>query len=105
MKNRKDPKIELICQRRRNQPSALKRSGVAKAVNRKTFDLDQLTEESEVISEDITENSDIAYVIKYVGVVYTKNCVLKCYPKYINNCSLLREWNLHQLPRSYRDQW
>ncbi len=65
--------------------SALKRSGVAKAVNRKTFDLDQLTEESEVISEDITENSDIAYVIKYMGVVYTKNCVLKCYPKYIDN--------------------
>lgn len=48
--------------------SALKRSGVAKAVNRKTFDLDRLTEESEVISEDIAENSDIAYVIKYVGV-------------------------------------
>lgn len=49
--------------------SALKRSGVAKAVNRKTFDLDRLTEESEVI-EDVAEN-----------------CVLKCYPKYIDNYS------------------
>lgn len=64
--------------------SALKRSGVAKAVNRKTFDLDRLTEESEVI-EDVAENSDVAYVINYVGVVYTENCVLKCYPKYVDN--------------------
>ncbi len=67
--------------------SALKRSGVAKAVNRKNFDLDRLTEESEVIAEEISENSDIAYVMNYVGVVYTENCVLKCYPKYIDNYS------------------
>lgn len=64
--------------------SALKRSGVAKAVNRKIFDLDRLTEEREVIAEDISENSDIAYVMNYVGVVYTEDCVLKCYPKYID---------------------
>ncbi len=65
--------------------SALKRSGVAKAVNRKTFDLDRLTEENEVIAEEISENSDIAYVLNYVGVVYTENCVIKCYPKYIDH--------------------
>lgn len=64
--------------------SALKRSGVAKAVNKKTFDLDRLTEESEVVVEEIAENSDVAYVINYVGVVYTENCILKCYPKYID---------------------
>lgn len=49
--------------------------------------MDRLTEESEVIAEEISENSDIAYVMNYVGVVYTENCVLKCYPKYIDNYS------------------
>ena len=63
---------------------ALKRTGIAKAVSKKEFDLNNLTEEDTnyLITDDISTNSDIGYVLNYVGFAYTENCLIKCYPKY-----------------------
>lgn len=75
--------------------AALKRSGIAKTVNRQNFNLDCLTDKAELITDDISEDSEIAYVLNYVGVIYTQNCVLKCYPKYVEvNTGLGDEKNL-----------
>ncbi|MDD5928329.1 MAG: LlaJI family restriction endonuclease [Spirochaetales bacterium] len=66
--------------------AALKRTGIAKAINKKEFDLNNLNEEESnyIITDDISTNSDIGYVLNYVGFAYTENCLIKCYPKYAN---------------------
>lgn len=66
--------------------AALKRIGVAKAVNKKIFDLDSLNEQENdyIITDDISANSDIAYTLNYVGCIYTEDCLIKCYPKYVD---------------------
>lgn len=64
--------------------SSLKSSGIAKPVNRKIFDINRLAEESDLVSEGVFADLDTAYIINYVGVIYTDDCVLKCYPKYVD---------------------
>lgn len=66
--------------------ASLKRTGIAKAVSKKEFDLNNLNEEETnyIITDDISTNSDIGYVLNYVGFAYTENCLIKCYPKYAN---------------------
>lgn len=64
--------------------ASLKRTGIAKAVSKKEFDLNNLNEEETdyLITDDISANSDIGYVLNYVGFAYTENCLIKFYPKY-----------------------
>ena len=64
--------------------ASLKRTGIAKAVSKNEFDLNNLNEEETdyLITDDISANSDIGYVLNYVGFAYTDNCLIKCYPKY-----------------------
>ena len=66
--------------------ASLKRTGIAKAVSKKEFDLNNLNDEETnyIITDDISTNSDIGYVLNYVGFAYTENCLIKCYPKYAN---------------------
>lgn len=64
--------------------SSLKRTGIAKAVSKKEFNLNKLNEKETdyLITDDISTNSDIGYVLNYVGFAYTEDCLIKCYPKY-----------------------
>lgn len=65
--------------------AALKRIGVAKAV-KKNFNPDTLNEQENeyIITDDISANPDIAYTLNYVGCIYTEDCLIKCYPKYVD---------------------
>lgn len=66
--------------------AALKRTGIAKAVKKTEFNLNKLDEQGTdyLITDDISANSDIGYVLNYVGFAFTDDCLIKCYPKYIN---------------------
>ncbi len=67
--------------------AALKRTGIAKAVKKSEFNLEMLndSEEDYIITDDISTNSDIGYVLNYVGFAFNDDCLIKCYPKYIDD--------------------
>lgn len=63
----------------------LRIAGIVKATSRQAFDMERLQDEEKevLLSDGVPVSSEVGYTFNFVGVAYTQDCVLKCFPKYI----------------------
>ena len=87
----------------------LKSAGLIKVYKKgeKTFDLERLSEQ-EVTTSEIYKDSGYFYLFNYVGFAYTNDCIVKCYPKYIEDDFETKELESHfklvlKALRKYKD--
>lgn len=65
--------------------SHLRAANIIKPTSRRALDMDELQSEAIILEETFFSNSENGFTFCFVGIVYTENCVLKCFPKYFEN--------------------
>lgn len=65
--------------------SHLRAANIIKPTSRRALDMDELQSEEIISDERFFSNSENGFTFCFVGIAYTENCVLKCFPKYFEN--------------------
>ncbi len=71
--------------------NTLRRYGILKAVKNTAEDYASLDNEDIVLTETVSDSTQVLYSFDFVGIVLAENHIFKVYPKYIDNTEHLFE--------------
>lgn len=78
-------KLNIDTKRAQKVISHLRAANIIKPTSRRALDMDELQSEEIISDERFFSNSENGFTFCFVGIAYTENCVLKCFPKYFEN--------------------